>query len=413
MAKVLSVSEFVEAIRGLLRETIGSVTVQGEVTNYRTRRDELVYFELKDAHSRVLCFGLRHEVRQALEDGMELRVTGSPSLFKGSGGFHLRVVAIELVGAGALRKAFELLRRRLEAEGLFRPERKRPLPDFPESVGLITSPDAAAYADVRRVLHDRWPLVRLKLAAVAVQGAGAARQIERALEHFSASGQVDVVILTRGGGSLEDLQAFNDELVARALYGCRVPVVVGVGHERDLTIADLVADRRAATPSNAAELVAPDRIEVLRRMEVMAGRLHRALAASLEAERGRLRETTRRLGVSLERRATAIRFALERFGNAGLVLSHRMAAFQAGLARLAAVADHRLRTLLATVRSAVDRLGSLLQTLSPLGILKRGYSLTTTADGRIVHRSTDLKVGDRIRTRFRQGEAGSKVTEVA
>ncbi|MBI4090292.1 MAG: exodeoxyribonuclease VII large subunit [Candidatus Kerfeldbacteria bacterium] len=410
MPKVLTVSQFVEAIRGLLRETLPLVTVQGEVTGYRTRRDNLIYFELKDSAARALCFGLSHEIRTVLEDGMEIRVTGSPSLFKQSGGFHLRVVAVELVGEGALRKAFEALRRKLEAEGLFREERKRPLLEFPETVGVVTSPDAAAWTDVQRILRNRWPLINIKLAAVAVQGAGAARQIVKALDHFSTSGDVDAVILTRGGGSLEDLQTFNDELVARAIYASRVPVVVGVGHERDVTIADLVADVRASTPSNAAERVVPDRAEVLHRLDVMAGRLARAVAGMIEVEGNLLGEQARRLGSAITQLTSAVHLARQRFGGAALIMSQRIARVAAELGHVSSRLSYALETLIVDRRTRTTKLMSLLQTLSPLAILKRGYSITSHPDGRIVKRSRELTRGQTIRTRLGVGRATSTVT---
>lgn len=389
------------------------VTVQGEVTGYRTRRDNLIYFELKDSAARVLCFGLSHEIRTALEDGMEIRVTGSPSLFKQSGGFHLRVVAVELVGEGALRKAFEALRVKLEAEGLFRPERKRPLPQFPEAVGVVTSPDAAAWTDVQQILRNRWPLIKIKLAAVAVQGAGSARQIVKALDHFSVSGDVAVVILTRGGGSLEDLQAFNDELVARAIYAGRVPVVVGVGHERDVTIADYVADARASTPSNAAERVVPDRAEVLHRLDVMAGRLARAMAGAIEVEAGALGELTQRLGGTMAQRIGQVRLTLERFGGATRTMAERTARLGAELNHVISRLSHRLQQRLTDAQARSDKLTSVLQSLSPLAILERGYSITTHRHDRIVKRSSELVTGQAIRTRFGAGQATSTVTNTS
>ncbi len=412
MPKILTVSEFVESIRGLLRETYTVVTVQGEVTNYRTRRDELVYFELKDESSRVLCFGLRHEVRTTLRDGMEVRVTGAPSLFKGSGGFHLRVVEIELVGEGALRQAFEALRRRLEGEGLFRLERKRPLPVFPETIGLVTSPDGEAFRDVRRIVADRWPLVRLQLAPVAVQGSGAARQIVRALEHFSHGRKADIVILTRGGGSIEDLQAFNDERVARAIYASSAPVVVGVGHERDVTIADYVADRRASTPSNAAELAVPDVADVLHRIDVALTRSARGMAGRLTLERRTLDERLRQLGSSVERRTHELDLGLERFRAVAARFGQRLSTLRSEVEHTLVLASAQLAAVLGAARTRLTAATTRLQSLSPLAILERGYSLTSDAEGRIVRRSRDLSPGDGLRTRFGEGQAASTVTEV-
>lgn len=413
MAQVLTVTQFVESIRALFRETFTAVTVQGEVTGYRTARNGgLVYFEIKDETSRVLCFALSHEIKVALTDGMEVHVTGSPALFKGNGGFHIRVIEIQLVGEGALRKQFELTKQRLETEGLFRPERKRPLPVFPDVIGIVTSPDAAALTDVQRILKNRWPLVSVKLASVAVQGPGAARQITRAIERFSATQSVDVVILTRGGGSLEDLQAFNDESVARAIFGSSVAVVVGVGHERDITIADFVADVRASTPSNAAERVVPDRIDVLRRLDAISSRTTRTMAALVAQQDALVQGAANRLKASFEQRTQMIRMLV-----AKLPLTLRT--FVQQLTHHDARTGHLVRML--TVHMAqrfdarttmVSERSTLLQSLSPLAILKRGYSITADEHGTTIHRSAEVSRGDHITTRFGQGTVSSDITEV-
>lgn len=412
MATVLTVSQFIESIRGLFRETFGPVTIQGEVTGYRERGDQLVYFELKDEHSRVLCFGLRHEVKTLLTDGMEIRVMGAPSLFKQSGGFHVRVIAIELVGEGALRKAFEQTKKRLEAEGLFAAERKRQLTRFPESIGIVTSRDAAAFTDVCRVIRNRWPHTRLALASVAVQGAGAARQIVRALGYFSHSASVDIVILTRGGGSLEDLQSFNDEAVARAIYASRVPIVVGVGHERDETIADYVADVRAATPSNAAERSVPDMAEVLGRVELMSARLQRSVSGMVHLYSENVRRSLLSLTSRFTERTSAVQAFIHRFPSVFRAFRQRMTAAESERQHAVSNLTDRMKNRLGRTRDAHDRLLSLLQTLSPLAILTRGYSITTDDRGRSIRTSASLSRGQTIKTRFGKGSASSHITEV-
>ncbi len=413
MAQALTVTQFVESIRALFRETFSAVTVQGEVTGYRTARNgTLVYFEIKDEASRVLCFALSHEVKVALMDGMEVQVTGSPSLFKGNGGFHIRVIEIQLVGEGALRKQFELTKKRLETEGLFRPERKRPLPTFPDVIGIVTSPDAAALTDVLRILRNRWPLVSVKLAGVAVQGPGAVRQIVRAINQFSATRSVDVVILTRGGGSLEDLQAFNDESVARAIFGSSMPVVVGVGHERDVTIADFVADVRASTPSNAAERVVPDVTDVLRRVDGAAMRMVRAVAGSIAHQEASVGDAALRLRGSFSARTEIIRSLIQRLPLMLRTFSQRLAHTEVGVVHhLQTVSGHMMQRI-ENDNSEVSAAASLLQSLSPLAILERGYSITTSNIGKIIHRSSQLSRGDRISTRFGKGSAQSEITEV-
>ncbi|MDO8435501.1 MAG: exodeoxyribonuclease VII large subunit, partial [bacterium] len=277
-----TVSEFVTAVSAYLEQGLGTVVVQGEVTGYRIAKDRLVYFELKDASARVLCFAIVGDFHQPIEDGMEIRVTGSAKLFKATGGFHLRVIAIELVGAGALQRAFELTKQKLERDGLFAPEHKKPLPRFPEVVGIVTSKDAAAFTDVVRILNNRWGGMHIVLAPAGVQGPGAIPEIVEALRWCNENGDVrpDVLIVTRGGGSLEDLQAFNSEDVCRAIFSSRIPVVCGVGHERDTTLAELVADVRASTPSNAAERVVPDRRDIAREVNQMAAHFEDILTSA-------------------------------------------------------------------------------------------------------------------------------------
>jgi len=414
MVKPLTVSEFVESIRGLLRETISNVTIQGEVTDYVERsRDDLMFFSLKDSKSTLKCFCLKHELRGLqLENGLEVKATGSPSLFIKNAGFHLRVLDIQLVGAGALQKQFEMTKRRLEAEGLFRPERKRALPKFPNTIGLVTSPDAAAYTDVLRILKNRWPLVRVQLAAVAVQGPGAAGQIARALNQFSESRSADVIILTRGGGSLEDLQAFNDEGVARAIFRSAVPVVVGVGHERDETIADYVADERASTPSNAAERVVPSRAEVLQRLDTIRGQMSRRMASALELEQGNINGLAGRLGAALRVRLHRVDGLMQtfrgRFGAFGVRV--RSATSSTGMMRK--ILDVRIEEYLKHRRHALGAIARTLHSLSPTAILQRGYSITRTADGRILRKRRDIRSGQSIRTTLSDGDLHSTVTHV-
>lgn len=275
--QVYTVSQVNSLIKTTLETSVGLIAVQGEVSGFRNTKERLVYFELKDKESRVLCFMMIWDLKQQLQDGMEIKVYGVPSVFVKSGGLHFRVHEIELVGEGALKRAYELLRKKLEAEGLFAIERKRMLVPFPERIGLITSPDAAAYADVLKVLANRWGGLEIVFIPAGVQGYGAAQSIVKAFHYFNTHEKVDAIILTRGGGSMEDLQAFNDESVARAIFGSRAPVICGVGHERDVTIADFVADVRASTPSNAAECVVPDRNEVAYHINAFTSQLNQAI----------------------------------------------------------------------------------------------------------------------------------------
>lgn len=406
---LFTVSQFVEFIREHLRTTVGEVVVQGEVSDYRQRGDQLVFFDLKDQASSVTCFLMHYELSVALEDGMEVKVLAVPSLFKKSGKFHLRVRAITPVGEGALRKALLKLLEKLEREGLFRQERKRALPGFPERIGLITSPDAAAYTDVLKTLKRRWKAHRVVFAPVRVQGLGASRDIVRALSAVNAYGRVDVIILTRGGGSLEDLQSFNTEDVARAIVASRAPVVAGVGHERDFTIAELVADLRASTPTAAAEQVAPDRRDVRLAVDELARRAAGTLEAQVVEARDQVRLSLDRLDVVLRQRTLATENLLQRFRT---VFVRWLAVPRERRLQIA----HWLRWLTTGsaqwLRRVNDRLThqtALLESLNPAAVLTRGYSMTFDAQGKVLQDASQVRRKDRIRTRLAKGELHSEV----
>ena len=344
-----------------------------------------------------------------------------PSVFKSIGGLHLRVTEIELVGAGALAQQFEMLKKKLAAEGLFDALRKRTLPRFPERIGLITSSGAAAYDDVLRVLQNRWGGLEIQFYPVSVQGFGAVESIVEAFGYFNRvaptpsnlpsgrggkmrageekfspplggggrGGQgVDVIILTRGGGSLEDLQAFNSELVARAVFGSRSPVVCGVGHERDITIADLVADIRAATPSNAAEIVVPDRREIMEHIIWSTEHLERGMRVAMEE----------RIGIIDKAMEMIDRFVDERGVRVDMVI--------AGLRRHVAIYSEKLS-------QKKDMIGYLVRTLNnlnPLHILKRGYSVVYK-EGKVIKTGQDIGKDDIVEVQLYKGGFRGRVLE--
>lgn len=352
---------------------------------------------------------MKYELGVAIEDGMEVKVLAIPSLFKKSGKFHLRVREITPVGEGALRRALQKLIEKLEKEGLLRDERKRPLPRFPERIGLITSRDAAAYADVLKTLKRRGKAHAVVFAPVRVQGTGSSRDIARALTALNAYGRVDVIILTRGGGSLEDLQSFNTEEVARAIVSSRAPVVAGVGHERDITIAELVADLRASTPTAAAEHVAPDRRELAFTVDELARRTLDALDGRVAAARERARAAVDRLEASLKRETLTIENLLQRFRTVfvRVLAAPRERRLQiAHLSeRLTAAAQHWVARLNDRLQHQVG----LLTSLNPTAVLNRGYSVTFDASGKVLHDAKAVKPRERIRTRLQRGELSSEV----
>lgn len=406
--RIFSVSEFNTAISGYLEQGLGSVAVQGEVVDFRVNRDRLVYFELKDEKARVLCFSLKWEMPQVLEDGMEVVVVGLPKLFHGSGGFHIRVQAVELKGEGALRRAFELTKKKLEGEGIFDPQYKKPLPRFPERIGLVTSHEAAAYTDVLRILQNRWGGMEIYVASVHVQGAVAVNQITRAIEYFNTSFPVDVLLLTRGGGSLEDLQAFNSEKVARAVFGSKIPIVVGVGHERDETLAEYAADVRASTPSNAAEMMVPDRKDVQYQVDQMISLLSRQLDTEVQRRAQAVELQISHLGRLVEGLMGRSYLLLHRFRQSFSMVEQRISL----LLREEEVARTRLTERIGNVlRERGQTLGlltKLLGTLNPLATLRRGYSITFYK-GRVVKSAGTVHAGDSIATRLADGTIESIV----
>jgi exodeoxyribonuclease VII large subunit len=277
----LSVTDFVGLVNQTFDYAMPSVVIVGEVSGYNVRQEKWVRFKLKDERSSVDFFGSTYQVRQPLEDGMVVAVVGRPRL-SDKWGFSVSVQSVQPVGEGSIKRGFELLKRKLEAEGLFAPERKRALPELPTHIGVISSTQAAGYTDFIKILNGRWGGMRVETAHTLVQGINAPGQIVRAIDYFNASGEPpEVIVIVRGGGDADDLAAFNDEGLVRAIAGSRIPTLVGVGHEIDVTLADMVADLRAATPTNAAQLLVPDRRELIERSRGLVRSIVPSISASL------------------------------------------------------------------------------------------------------------------------------------
>src|SRR5213596_2666555 len=303
-AKVLTVSELTRSIRGTLETKFGAVWVQGEISNYKLYPSGHQYFTLKDQRAQIGCVIWRDTmapVRQPLADGAQVQVYGTVTVFEARGQYQLNVQILQPRGVGLLQAKFEALKRKLEAEGLFAPERKRPLPKFPRRIGIITSPSGAAIRDMLNVLRRRAPWLQILINPVRVQGTGAAQEIAVAIRELALPNQafapVDLIVVTRGGGSIEDLWEFNEEIVARAVFHSALPVISAVGHEIDFTICDFVADLRAPTPSAAAELIVPDVIDLQRQIDGRTRALGRQLLNRVRDAQQRLdhvRETLQR-----------------------------------------------------------------------------------------------------------------------
>ena len=435
--QVYSVSELSEVLRGLLEDALPSLWVQGELSNFRNPSGHW-YFTLKDAQAQIRCAmfkGRNYLVRPVPRDGDHVLVRGQISFYQGRGDLQLIVEHLEPAGEGALLRAFEQLKAKLSAEGLFDETLKRPLPAVPRAIGIITSPTAAALQDILTTLRRRFPLGCVYLYPVPVQGDAACPAMVRALAELPRRAPVDVILLARGGGSLEDLWCFNHESLARAIRACPVPVVTGIGHEIDFTIADFAADLRAATPTAAAERVAPDVAEWREHLHRLDRALADGLRDALEAGREALRQRTQRLSLAhpgrrLERLAQRLDELTERIahcGPAGLArrrqrldgLVQHLRSAQPG--RRVELLRHRLDTarerLAARVSERLRRLGErtqtadlLLQNLNPRAILERGYAIAQAADGRIVRDAGALAPGDALDVVLARGSVATRVT---
>ncbi len=436
---IFSVTDLNLQARELLEGHFGNLSVEGEISNFAHPRSGHMYFSLKDANSQVRCAMFRMNNRRlnfAPENGMQVLVQGRVSLYPERGDFQLIVQSMEDAGAGDLRRAFEALKAKLAAEGLFDSEHKQSLPTLPQRIGIITSPTGAAVRDVLSVLKRRFASIPVLIYPVPVQGSEAPGKIAHMLELANRRAECDVLILTRGGGSLEDLWAFNEEIVARAIAASEIPVISAIGHEVDFSIADFVADQRAATPSAAAELISPDarewrqrRDNAIRRLDLMArGRLREDRQA-LDWLLRRLRHPSRHLQMLREQR-TGLLNRLQRAMN-GRVSEQRqnlagiMTRFQAQDPRtklplhrqLAQDLNKRLHRAihqrLNSRRQSVESLIRAMHAISPQATLERGYAIVTRqADGALVNQTHQVKSGDRITTQLAHGRLLSQIESV-
>lgn len=301
----LSVSDFIALTNQTLEYAYPMIEIEGEVSGFKVNQGKFVFFDIKDASASVGCFMMLFSLRVPIEDGMKVIVTASPKLTQW-GKFSLTVKAIRPSGEGSLKKSFDLLKAKLDKEGLFAIERKRPLPSVPQNIAVISSTQAAGYADFIKILNDRWGGVTVDVAHVQVQGASAPDQIIRALKYFNSREQLpDVIAIVRGGGSADDLSAFNDELLVREIAASRVPTIVGVGHEIDESLADLAADVRAATPSNAAQIIVPDKAELQRAVRTSVHSLIPRIERMIIDQKDAIRDTLELAMMHIEQRINA------------------------------------------------------------------------------------------------------------
>lgn len=438
---VFTVSRLNQEARFLLESSFPSVWVEGEISNLARPSSGHLYFTLKDQTAQVKCAFFRNRQLHlpfSLGNGMHVLARARVSLYEGRGDYQLIVEHLEEAGDGALRLAFEALKQRLAGEGLFAMERKRALPAIPQQIGVITSPTGAAIRDIVSVLKRRFPAIPVLIYPVPVQGEGAAEQIAAAIHKASQCRHCDVLIVARGGGSLEDLWAFNEECVARAIYACAVPVVVGVGHEVDITIADFVADKRAPTPSAAAELVSPNSAEWLQQFQRIEERLRWRLREVLEKKQQHLSWLQKRLEqqhpsqrlLQQSQRLDELEQRLERAWQ--VTKRHcatRIAELTAKLYRhdprirlhqLESIRGHLTTRLLTAMRINLERRKErftatlrALETVSPLATLSRGYAIVKKIPGEDILRDTDsVRVGEKIEARLARGRLYCTVDEL-
>jgi exodeoxyribonuclease VII large subunit len=384
--RILTVGQLTGIVRELLGETFGDVWVAGEISGVKLAGSGHYYFTLKDSNAQLRAVAFRNAARTLRfkpQDGMAVLARGHIDVYEARGEYQLIVEAIEPQGLGALQLAFDQLKKKLAEEGLFSQARKRALPRLPQRIGVVTSPTGAVIRDILHVLGRRFPGLHIRLYPALVQGEGSVDEVVRGIRYFSESGWADVVIVARGGGSLEDLWTFNEEAVARAIAACAVPVISAIGHETDFTIADFVADLRAPTPSAAAEMVICTRQELLDRIQASHGRMRQSLRLRLAEARRRLQATTSRI----MRRDVRLRLARA---------WQRIDACDARMGEL-------MRARMARARGRVDLANAHLTQLSPLKILDRGYAIVQTGAGLILKDPADSPPGTALLIRLARG----------
>lgn len=442
---VYSVSELTRTVRAILEETVGSVWVEGEVSNYRKQPSGHQYFTLKDASSQLPCVwfaargGAAWRKQTPLADGMQVQVRGAMTVYEARGQYQLNVQLVQAAGAGLLQAKFEALKRKLEAEGLFDSARKRPIPKFPATIGIVTSATGAALRDMLHVLGRRAPWVRVIVSPARVQGEGAAEEIARALKDLnrlaeSGAAAIDVAIVGRGGGSVEDLWAFNEDVVARAIAASAIPIISAVGHEIDFTIADFVADLRAPTPSAAAELAVPDATDLRRHLAQLGASARRRLLTAVAQRRtrldalrrsalfrepaSRLAQARQQLDLAHEALRRSVRTNLDAkcqilAGLAASLRQHRpdqiLALHRARLATLRQRLDEMLPRSLRERRHRLEKAAAMLRLLSPEATLRRGYTITTVASGAMLRSVSQVAEDTHLVTTVRDGKITSVV----
>ncbi len=385
---IFSVAQLHALTNQILETAFPRVLVEGEIVNFHVAKEKYVYFDIKDSEASINCFMTVYQLQTVLQDGLRVRLSARPQLTVW-GRFSLVVQAVELTGEGTIQKAFEALRAKLELEGLFEPARKRALPDYPRHIALVGSSESAAYSDFVKIARERWSGLRIQVADVQVQGMDASHQLSEAIIYCNTLVPLpEALVIIRGGGSADDLQAFSSEPVVRAVAGSRIPTIVGIGHERDVSLAELAADVRASTPSNAAELLLPDKRALRAAVQSQSQRFQRAQAVFYQAKA----DTLKQYVVSLERHSS---FHLYRQQIAGL--STRL--------------ETANRAVLTGWENRLGQLQRLLGSYDPRAVLQRGYALVRTG-GRTVRDTRQLRLGQLIMVELAHGTLTTEIKHI-
>ena len=415
--KIYRVAELTRLLKAAIEQTFGEVWIEGEISNLRRPASGHLYFTLKDETAQIAVVMFRGDqaaLRFRPADGLKVQACGRLTVYERQGNYQMVARTMEPAGQGALQAAFEALKKKLQAEGLFDAARKKPLPLLPRHIGVVTSPTGAAIRDILKVLGNRYPNLHVVLAPVRVQGEGAAQDIAAAIALLNARGGLDVLIVGRGGGSLEDLWCFNEEIVARAIAASCIPVISAVGHEVDFTIGDFVADFRAATPSAAAERVVPRKDHLEEALVTVGRRIAQPLRESLLRVRNRVLRAARSPVFAEPRYVVQQRRRQLAEGKLRMTHALRQRAQETGqrLDDAGLRLGHATRQSAVAARQNLVRIEAQLRALSPLAVLQRGYSLTQDRDGNVLRSVETLKAGQRVRTRLARGAFESDVAAV-
>ncbi len=378
MVKVWGVSEFINGLNELM---LGQFVVEGEVAELKLSQDKWLFFTLKDENSSLSCFASVWKIRTPLENGMRVRLMGYPQIYAKSGRLSLVVEQAELVGEGSLERAYKILKEKLSVEGLFLPERKRELPRFPSSIGVIASRDSAAWGDFQRVINNRWNGLKIFLYHSSVQGVVAVEEVVKGFTRLQSAG-VEAIALIRGGGSLEDLAAFNTEEVVRAIFNSRIPVITGVGHERDETLVDFVADVRASTPSNAAEILVPDRRDALSELDFSLENLSAAMQHRIFQKKHQLERQTQMLATGFGRINEKIDFLIQKY----------------------ALRQSVFTSYVASWHEKVKNAEVFLNNINPQAVLNRGYGIVRNEKNKVISSARAVDSGEKLVIELASGQ---------